>query len=190
MVSTYTLLGDTFRKLVKDLALPTGVFLNDELAIEAQFHVVESWTTACDFEPYLDATTEIPDDFEVPLDHARYHVNGAKRTLRRLLRLANLYPPALIDLPSIVGSIPKTAWELQRTTQIIFYGLEQIQTILLPTSDGVPSPAETLQRLYLLTEFLSLRMNELKYRLQKQWQQQETIGEEWERAGGQAGRRL
>jgi hypothetical protein len=32
-----------------------------------------------------------------------------------------------------------------------------------------------LQRLYLLAEFLAIRMEELKHRLQKQWQQQEEI---------------
>ena len=165
--STYTLLGDTFHRFAKDLALPTGVFLDDDLAIEAQFHVVESWTTTCDFEPYLGATTEIPDDFEVPLDHALYHITGAKNALHRMLQLANLYPPALIDLPSIAGFIPKTAWELQRTIHIIFQGLEHIQVILLPDSDIIPSPAETVQRLYLLAEFLAIRMEELKYRLQK-----------------------
>ncbi len=177
MASLYTQLGDVFSTISKELSKCQNVVIHEKLIIEAEFHVVESWTTTCDFEPYLTATDKIPDDFEVPLDHALYHITGAKNALHRMLQLANLYPPALIDLPSIAGFIPKTAWELQRTIHIIFQGLEQLQKILLPDADtdGVPSPAETLQRLYLLTEFLAIRMEELKHRLQKQWQQQEEI---------------
>ena len=177
MASLYTQLGDIFSTISKEVSKCQNIVIYEKLIIEAEFHVVESWTTTCDFERYLDETTEIPDDFEVPLDHALYHINGAKNALHQMLQLANLYPPVLIDLPSTVASISPTTSELQRTIHIIFHGLGQIQTILLQPSDELLSPSETLQRLYLFIEFLSTRMEELTHRLQKQWQKQETTEE-------------
>ena len=84
-----------------------------------------------------------------------------------MLYLANLYPPVLIDLPTIVASVPDSEDGLgigtSRTLHSIFHGLEEVSIILLPDSDRRPFSSGTLEQLYLLTEFLLRRVEELKH---------------------------
>lgn len=173
MTPTYTLLSKAFHHTAKELPVPEGKIIKENLIIEAAFHVVESWTTRHDFEPYINKF-EIPQDvFEVNIDHALYHINGTKRTLRKILRQVELYPPAVSKLPCGDGKLIQTDNEIRRAFSVIFWGLEQFQTILLsPVENPKPgivelSPDEIIQRIYLLAEYISIRLRELKYQLKK-----------------------
>ena len=175
MMSTYTLLSKAFHHAAEELPAPEGKIIKKDLIIEAAFHIVESWTTRHDFEPYIN-NSEIPEDiFEVNIDHALYHINGAKQTLRKILRQVGLYPPATSRLPCGEGNFIRTDNEIQRAFGVIFWGLNQVQTTLLPPVEnpepGVVefSPDEIIQRLYLLTEHISIRLRELNYQLKKLW---------------------
>jgi len=169
----YTLLSKVFHHTAKELPVPEGTIIKENLIIEAAFHVIESWTTRHDFEPYINKS-EIPEDvFEVNIDHALYHINGVKRTLRKILRQVGLYPPAASQLPCDEGKFNRTDNEIQRAFGVIFWGLKQFQTTLLPSVENPKpgivefSPDEIIQRLYLLAEYISIRLRELKYQLKK-----------------------
>lgn len=173
MTPTYTLLSKAFHHTAKELPVPEGKIIKENLIIEAAFHVVESWTTRHDFEPYINKF-EIPqDDFEVNVDHALYHINGAKQTLRKILRQVGLYPPSVSEFPCGEGEFIRTDNEIQREFSVIFWGLKQFQTILLPPVENPKpgivelSPDEIIQRIYLLAEYISIRLRELKYQLKK-----------------------
>ena len=173
MMLTYTLLSKAFHHTAKELSGPEGTVVKENLIIEAAFHVVESWTTRHDFEPYINKY-EIPQDgFEVNIDHALYHINGAKRTLRKLLCQVGLYPPSVSGFPCDEGKFIRTDNEIRRAFSVIFWGLKQFQTTLLPPVENPKpgivelSPNEIIQRLYLLAEYISIRLRELKYQLKK-----------------------
>ncbi len=176
MTPTYTLLSKAFHHTAKELLVPEGRIVNENLIIEAAFHIVESWTTRHDFESHIN-NFEIPQDgFEVNIDHALYHINGVKQTLRKILRQVALYPPSVSELPCCEGKFIRNDNEIQRTFNIIFWGLKQFQTTLLhpienPKSGIVElSPDEVVQRVYLLAEYISIRLRELKYQLKKIWE--------------------
>ena len=175
MTSTYILLSKAFHHTVKELPVLGGMVINENLIIESEFHIVESWTTRHDFEPYINKF-EIPQDgFEVNIDHSLYHINGAKRTLRKILRQVGLYPPLVSELPYDEGKFIRADNEIQRAFSVISWGLKQFQTILLsPVENPKPgivevSPNEIIQRIYLLAEYISIRLRELKYQLKNIW---------------------
>jgi hypothetical protein len=175
-MSTYTLLSKAFHHTAKELLAPGGKVVKEKLIIEAAFHVVESWTTRHDFGPYINKSKIPKDGFEVNIAHALYHINGAKRTLRKILRQVGLYPPSVFELPCDDSKFIQTNNEMQRAFNVIFWGLKQFQTILLPTVENPKpeivelSPDEVIQRLYLLAEYISIRLRELKYQLKKIWE--------------------
>ncbi|MFQ6041781.1 MAG: hypothetical protein ACE5PV_13060 [Candidatus Poribacteria bacterium] len=174
-MSAYTLLSKTFHRTAKKLSMLEGKIIKENLIIEATFHIVESWTTRHDFEPYINKF-EIPQDgFEVNIDHVLYHINGAKRTLRKILRQVGLYPPAMSKLPCGDDKFIRTDNEIQRAFSAICWGLKEFQTTLLPPAENPKlrivesSPDKIIQRLYLLAEYISIRLRELKYQLKKIW---------------------
>ena len=79
----------------------------------------------------------------------------------------------MTELPCGDDEFIRTDNEIQRAFSAVFWGLKQFQNTLLQPAENPKlrivesSPDKIIQRLYLLAEYISIRLRELKYQLKK-----------------------